>query len=181
MLLYREGNVCPWLRPWQINLGKRFPRAQRASYNRGSALVPFRIYRSLRSREKGGHRGCFTELITMVNGKKVILRDGFTYYKKNKCGKLYKWACTASASCKACLRVDDDLYIYHSDPIHSHPMKSYVQTSCGRYLRLPRPRTTDRVFLARPRPRLTVQDLEAQDQDQDQDQVYWRKTKTKTG
>lgn len=76
------------------------------------------------------------ELVTMVNGRQVALLDGFSFYKKHKSGKLFKWACTSSATCKAYLKMDDDLYIYDRDPKHNHPMKNYVKTASGRYLRL---------------------------------------------
>lgn len=72
----------------------------------------------------------------MVNGRQMVLLDGYTYYKKNKCGPYYKWACTASASCKGNLKIDDDFVIKTGDPTHSHPRKKLLKTSSGRYIKL---------------------------------------------
>ncbi|CAH2040226.1 unnamed protein product, partial [Iphiclides podalirius] len=76
------------------------------------------------------------QLITMLNGKSVVLHNGYTFYKRYRM-KLYgKWSCTSFPNCKAQLNIDDNMIIRGGDVTHNHPPRKLVLTHSGRYIRI---------------------------------------------
>lgn len=72
----------------------------------------------------------------MVNGKKLILHDGYTYYKMGKKGGCDKWRCTANPNCKSHVLTDQYQKIVMVVSEHQHIKKALHKTQDGRYIRL---------------------------------------------
>ncbi|KAJ8724574.1 hypothetical protein PYW08_016048 [Mythimna loreyi] len=76
------------------------------------------------------------QLITMVNGKQLILYQGYTFYKRYQTKKpLDKWQCTSQPRCKAFLILDSDLNIHDGYTEHTHKMKQHIPSRAG-YIRV---------------------------------------------
>lgn len=73
----------------------------------------------------------------MVNGKTLVLCEGYTFYRKNPRHKK-KWFCTNFPSCKAYIKMIDNYNMVITEMLteHNHRKKVLHQTSDGRYARI---------------------------------------------
>ncbi|CAH2267960.1 jg8414 [Pararge aegeria aegeria] len=55
-----------------------------------------------------------SELITMLNGKTVLLFDGYTFYKRYEMKKFNKWNCTVYPKCDAYVNIDNEMTVWGS-------------------------------------------------------------------
>lgn len=77
------------------------------------------------------------EILEMVNGKHILLVNGYPYYKKNLMRSGLTRFCCRKASCNVYLHVDDGLRAVHSGNFpHNHPPKKFYRTVTGRYKRV---------------------------------------------
>lgn len=81
---------------------------------------------------------CFfsANLIKMINGKQLILFEGFTFYKMGKKKGFNKWYCTNFPTCKSYVTTDEELYFREVNVDHRHAKKSLFKTPVGVYIRL---------------------------------------------
>ena len=68
----------------------------------------------------------------MVNGKQLVLYQGYTFYKRYERKKFDKWFCTSQPKCKSFLIIDSDLNIHDGNVDHNHKMKQHIERN-GRY------------------------------------------------
>lgn len=76
------------------------------------------------------------ELITMLNGKTVLLFDGYTFYKRQTLKRFNKWNCTVYPKCDAYVNIDNEMNVWGSKTTHNHKARQVIRTSSGRYTRL---------------------------------------------
>lgn len=77
------------------------------------------------------------EILEMVNGKHILLVNGYPYYKKNLMRSGLTRFCCRKASCNVYLHVDDGLRAVHSGNFpHNHPPKKFCRTVTGKYKRV---------------------------------------------
>ncbi|VVC90607.1 unnamed protein product [Leptidea sinapis] len=71
------------------------------------------------------------ELIRMVNGKVVVLYDGYTFYKKHVSRRAEQWYCTSSGNCRSRVTADKQGNIISVYMDHSHEKQVLVLSSTG--------------------------------------------------
>lgn len=89
------------------------------------------------------------ELIELVNGKQLLLVDGYPYYFKNYLkshlmkrycsiteGQILSRYCCNKASCNVYLHVREDLTVLYGKLPHNHLPSKYRMTSAGKYFRV---------------------------------------------
>lgn len=72
----------------------------------------------------------------MMNGKTLVLYDGYTFYKRYKLKKFNKWNCTSFPKCNSYINIDDNMTILGAIVDHSHKRRRIVKTSNGSYTRI---------------------------------------------
>lgn len=83
------------------------------------------------------HISVLGELITLTNGKKLIMLDKYTYYNIGVCPEGgFRWSCTASRDCEAYLKVSENLDIEKLINSHYHKPPKYRKNSAGYYVNL---------------------------------------------
>lgn len=73
----------------------------------------------------------YAKLVTMINGKKFYLYNGYTYSFGFASRVGQRWRC--SCGCKAFIVVSTDGNLIKASGTHNHRPNTYVQTADGRY------------------------------------------------
>lgn len=78
------------------------------------------------------------ELITLGNGRNLLLCNKYTYSKSGPSTKTgNRWACSShNHGCKAFIRTSKDMMILRMDLKHVHPPPNYVKTRDGKYTKM---------------------------------------------
>lgn len=80
-------------------------------------------------------------MITLINGQKILMVDGFTFGRKTKkhwyCSKKLSTGCAAKVYLNPKSDDEKDLVITHCDNEHCHERPVYRKTSSG-YLKISR-------------------------------------------
>ncbi|KOB70297.1 Uncharacterized protein OBRU01_15539 [Operophtera brumata] len=78
-----------------------------------------------------------TRFIELIDGKQILLLNGFPFYKKTTTTKGVRWNCNKSY-CKAFVQLSLDFScIIRSLCDHDHSPTKYIQSAvCGKYIRL---------------------------------------------
>ncbi|GBP52300.1 hypothetical protein EVAR_9212_1 [Eumeta japonica] len=76
-----------------------------------------------------------TEIITLTNGKKLLMLEGFSF-KVDAVRGAGRWGCTAGQKCEAYVKTDVKLNIVEARNVHLHKKPSYHLTQEGKYLKI---------------------------------------------
>lgn len=71
----------------------------------------------------------------MINGKQLLLYEGYTFYKQRDRKNHDRWYCTSQPKCKAFILTDKNINIHDSFTVHNHMKKQLVEKN-GLYLRI---------------------------------------------
>ncbi|CAH2085778.1 unnamed protein product [Euphydryas editha] len=77
-----------------------------------------------------------SKIITLENGKRPMLYEGYTYFKHYRVRGMFRWSCTRFGKCKAfVLAGDEDLRIHSVHNEHNHGIQNLYVSENGIYIK----------------------------------------------
>ncbi|CAB3250315.1 unnamed protein product [Arctia plantaginis] len=133
----KKETRLPLLKEIKKDLKQALPKPMQGRTDPGAyfrTLTPFQNYLAAHSVFGGSPN---VKLIELMNGRTLLLVNGYPHYKKQRSKDGSRWCCS-KAYCNAFLRVSHDLEILYMKQTHEHPPAKFLKSRrCGKYVRIP--------------------------------------------